>query len=216
MPRSQTRVGQLTTHLVHLASAGRPQPPPPLDACVLRAPHPTIYTLRWLLQRLLHKQLHCKEQRDCRWRREDGSAPGGIPVSWVTGPGTGRTAPLPNDWLPNKAQGSKFLTAGSISAGSCHWHLIFEHWADHGLGEVRATPRKDTVIFRANWTGILRDGVYRVEDEGKYHGFVVGQTLSRLGALRVQCEDDAQRNQQSTVRAVLGSVGAIAASAGGD
>ena len=52
-------------------------PPPPLDACVLRAPHPTIYTLRWLLQRFLHEQLHCKEQRDCRWRREEGSAPWG-------------------------------------------------------------------------------------------------------------------------------------------
>ena len=174
-----------------------------MDACVLRAPHPTIYTLRWLPQRFLHKQLHCKEQRDCRWRREDGSAPGGIPVSWVTGLGTGRTAPLPNDWLPSKAQGGKFLTAGSVSAGSCHWHLIFERWADHGLGEVRATPRKDTVIFRANWTRILRDGVYVVEDEGKYHGFVVGQTLSRPGALRVKCEDDAQRHQQSAFQAVL-------------
>ena len=32
-----------------------PSPPPPLDACVLRAPHPTIYTLRWLLRRFLHK-----------------------------------------------------------------------------------------------------------------------------------------------------------------
>ena len=42
-----------------------------------------------------------------------------------------------------------------------------------------------------------------VEDEGKYHGFVVGQTLSRPGALRVKCEDDAQRHQQSAVRAVL-------------
>ena len=149
-------------------------PPPPLDACVLRAPHPTIYTLRWLKQRFLHKQLHCKEQRDCRWRREEGPAPGGVPVSWVTGPGTGRTAPLPNDWLPSMAQGGKFLTAGSVSAGSCHWHVIFERWADHGLGEVRATPGKDTVLFRANWTRILRDGIYVVEDEDKYHGFVVG------------------------------------------
>ena len=76
---------------------GPKPPPPPLDACVLRAPHPTIYTLRWLLQRFLHKHLHYKEQRDCRRRREEGSAPGGVPVSWVTGPGTGRTAPLPND-----------------------------------------------------------------------------------------------------------------------
>ena len=182
---------------------GDGSPPPPLDACVLRAPHPTIYTLRWLLQRFLHKQLHCKEQRDCRWRREEGSAPGGVPVSWVTGPGTGRTAPLPNDWLPSKAEGGKFLTAGSVSAGSCHWHLISERWADHGLGEVRATPRKDTILFRANWTRILRDGVYVVEDEGKYHGFVVGQTLSRPGALRVKCEDNAQRHQQSAVPAVL-------------
>ena len=121
----------------------------------------------------------------------------------MTGPGTGRTAPLPNDWLPSKAQGGKFLTAGSVSAGSCHWHLIFERWADHGLGEVRATPRKDTVLFRANWTRILRDGIYVVEDEGTYNGFVVGQTLSRRGALRVKCEDDAQRHQQPAVRAVL-------------
>ena len=134
---------------------------------------------------------------------EDGSTPGGIPVSWVTGPGTGRTAPLPNDWLPSKAQKGKFLTAGSVSAGSCHWHLIFERWANHGLGEVRATPRKDTVIFRANWTRILRDGVYLVEDKGKYHGFVVGQTLSQPCALRVKCEDDAQRQQQSAIWAVL-------------
>ena len=184
-----------------------PNPPPPLDACVLRAPPPTIYTLRWLLQRILHKQLHCKEQRDCRWRREEGSAPRGVPVSWVTGPGTGRTAPLPNNWLPSKAQGGKFLTAGPVSAGSCHWHLIFERWADHGLGEVGATPRKDTVLFRANWTRILRDGIYVVEDKGKYHGFVVGQTLSRPGALRVKCEDDAQRRQQSADLAIAASVG---------
>ena len=97
----------------------------------------------------------------------------------------------------------EFLTAGSVSAGSCHWRLNFERWADHGLGEVRATPRKDTALFRANWTRILRDRVYVVEDEGKYHGLVVGQTLSRPGALRVKCEDDAQRSQQSAVRAVL-------------
>ena len=129
--------------------------------------------------------------------------PGGVPVSWVTGPGTERTAPVPYHWLPSKAQGGKFLNPGSVSAGSSHWHLIFEQWADHGLGEVRATPRKDTVLFRANWTRILRDGIYVVEDEGKYHGFVVGQTLSRPGALRVKCEDDAQRHQQSAVQAVL-------------
>ena len=107
-----------------------------------------------------------------------GPRQGGFPVSWVTRPGKGRTAPLPNDWLPSKAQGGKFLTAGSVTAGSCHWHLIFERWADHGLGEVRATPRKDTVLFRANWTRILRDGIYVVEDESIYHGFVVGQMLS--------------------------------------
>ena len=132
-----------------------------------------------------------------------GPRRGGVPVSWVTRPGTGRTAPLPSDWLPSKAQGGKFLIAGFVSAGSCHWHLIFERWADHGLGEVRATPRQDTVLFRANWTRILRDGVYVVEDEGKYHGFVVGQALSRPGALRVKCEDNTQRHQQSAVRAVL-------------
>ena len=44
-------------------------------------------------------------------------------------------------------------------------HLIFERWADHGLGEVRATPPKDTVLFRANWTRILRDSIYVVEDK---------------------------------------------------
>ena len=124
-------------------------------------------------------------------------------MSWVTGPGTGCTAPLPNDWLPNKAEGGKFITAGAVNAGSCHWHLIVERWADQCLGEGRATPRKDTVIFRANWTRILRNGVYVVEDEGKYHGFVVGQTLSRPGALRVKCEDEAPQDQQSAVRAVL-------------
>ena len=55
--------------------------------------------------------------------------------------------------------------------------------------------RKDSVIFRANWTRILRDGVYVVGDEGKYHGFVVGQTLSRPEALHVKCEYDAQQHQ---------------------
>ena len=34
-----------------------PHPPPP-DACILKSPQPTIYTLRWLLQRFLWKQLH--------------------------------------------------------------------------------------------------------------------------------------------------------------
>ena len=70
-------------------------------------------------------------------------------------------------------------------------------------GEVTATPRKDTVLFRANGTRILRDGIYVVEDEGKYRGFVVGQTLSQPGAVCVKYEDDAQRHQQCAVRAVL-------------
>ena len=108
---------------------------------------PFTRSVGYCLQRFLRKQLHCKGQRDCRWRREEGSAPGGVPLSWVTGPGTGRTAPRPNDWLPSKAQGGKFLTAGSVSAESCHWHLIFERWADHGLGEVRATPRRTPSSF---------------------------------------------------------------------
>ena len=33
---------------------------PPVDACILKSPHPTIYTLRWLLQLFRWKQLHTK------------------------------------------------------------------------------------------------------------------------------------------------------------
>ena len=173
---------------------GRPQPPPPWTPVSYEPPTPPF------TRSVGYCSASCTSS--CTARSSAIAAGAGIPVSWVTGPGTGRMAPLPNDWLPSKAQGGKFLTAGFVSAGSCHWHLIFECWADHGLGEVRATPRKDTVIFRANWTRIVRDGVYLVEDEGKYHGFVVGQTLSRPDALRVKCEDGAQRHQQSAVRAV--------------
>ena len=120
----------------------------------------------------------------------------------MTGPGTGRTAPLPNDWLPSRAQGGKFLTAGSVSAGSCHWHLIFERWAAHGH-QCEGDPSQGHRHLSGQWTRILCDGVYVVEDEGKYHGFVVGQMLSRPSALRIKCQDDAQRHQQSAVRAVL-------------
>ena len=61
--------------------------PPLLDACILKSPNPTIYTLRCMLQRFLWKQLHAKAQSLCRWRREDGDAAGGTLATWVTGPG---------------------------------------------------------------------------------------------------------------------------------
>ena len=82
----------------------------------------------------------------------------------------------------------KFLTAGGQVAGRCHWQLIFEHWADHRLGGVKPTPRKETVIFWANWVKILKEGIYRVMDEDKYHGHVPCHTLSRPSALCVKCE----------------------------
>ena len=70
----------------------------------------------------------------CRGRRDDGDAPSGTLVTWVIGPGSGRTAPLPNGWLPSHAQVGKFLTAMGHVAGSCHWQLICERSADHHLG----------------------------------------------------------------------------------
>ena len=71
--------------------------PPLLDACIVKSPHPTIYTLRCLLQRFLWKQLRTKAQSHCQWRWEDRDAPGGTLVTWVIGPGSSRTAPLPNE-----------------------------------------------------------------------------------------------------------------------
>ena len=86
----------------------------------------------------------------------------------------GRTAPLPNEWLPSHAHGGNFLTARGQVAGSCHWQLIFELWADHGLGDVKPTPRKDTMMFWANWVKIEKEGIYRAVDEDKYRGHVPG------------------------------------------
>ena len=71
-------------------------------------------------------------------------------MTGVTGPGSGRTVPLPNDCIPSHACRGKFLIAGGQVAGSCHWQLIFERWANHCLGDVKPTPRKNIVILRAN------------------------------------------------------------------
>ena len=76
-------------------------------------------------------------------------------------------------------------------AGSCHWQLVFERWADHRLGDAKPTPRKHTVVFRAYWVKILKEGIYRVMDEDKYHGHIPGPTLSRPSAL---CDRDMQRD----------------------
>ena len=56
--------------------------------------------------------------------------------------------------------------------------------ADHRLGDVKPTPRKDTVIFWANRGKIQKEGIYRVIDEDKYHRHLPGWTLSRPCALR--------------------------------
>ena len=58
--------------------------------------------------------------------------------------------------------------------GSCHWQLIFERWTDHRSGDVKSTPRKETVIFRANCVKTLEEGIYRVMDEDRCHGHVPG------------------------------------------
>ena len=88
-------------------------------------------------------------------------------------------------------------------ADSCHWRLIFERWANHRRGDVKPTPRKDTLIFRANWVKILKEGIYRVMDEDKYHGHVPGQTPSRPSGLCVKCETDMQRDHLNALRDVL-------------
>ena len=68
---------------------------------------------------------------------------------------------------------------------------------------MKPTPRKDIVIFRANWVEVLNEGMYRVMGEDKYHGHVPGQTLSRPSALRVKCATDMQRDHLNAVRDVL-------------
>ena len=68
---------------------------------------------------------------------------------------------------------------------------------------MKPTPRKDTVIFRANWVKILVAGIYRVVDEDKYHGHVFGHTLLRPRPLRVKCETNTQHNHLNAVRDVL-------------
>ena len=80
-------------------------------------------------------------------------------------------------------------------AGSYHWQLIFERWADHSLGDGKPTPGKGTVVFRANWVEIVKEGISRVEDEDKYHGHVRSQTLMRPSALRMKCETDTPRGR---------------------
>ena len=87
-------------------------------------------------------------------------------------------------------------------AGSCHWQLIFERWAIYRLGNVKPTPRKDIVIFRANWVKILKQRIYWVMDEDKYSFHVPGQPLSHPSALYVKCETDMQRNHLNAVRHV--------------
>ena len=96
--------------------------PAPRDACILKSPHPTIYTPRWLLHCFHWKQLHTKAQGHCWWRREDRDAPGGTLVTWVTAPGSGRKASLPKYWLPGHAQRGENLPPGgkwrAVAAGS--------------------------------------------------------------------------------------------------
>ena len=58
-------------------------------------------------------------------------------------------------------------------------------------------------MFQANWVKILKEGIYRVMGEDKYHGHIPGQTLSRPSALRVKCETDMQRDHLNAVRDVL-------------
>ena len=69
----------------------RPNPPPRPDVCILKSPHPSIYTLPWLLQRFLWKQLHTKAPSHCQWHWEDGYAPGGTLCDM--GDGAGVEAP---------------------------------------------------------------------------------------------------------------------------
>ena len=59
------------------------------------------------------------------------------------------------------------------------------------------------MIFRANWVKILKEGIYRVTDEDKYHGHIPGKTLSRPSALRVKSGMDMQHDHLNAVRDVL-------------
>ena len=59
------------------------------------------------------------------------------------------------------------------------------------------------MIFRANRVKIVKEGIYQVADEDKYHGHVSGLALSRRSALRVQCETDTHGNHLNAVRHVL-------------
>ena len=59
------------------------------------------------------------------------------------------------------------------------------------------------MIFRANWVKILKEGIYRVTDEDKYHGHVPGQTLSSPSALRMKCETDMHCDHLNAVGDVL-------------
>ena len=80
---------------------------------------------------------------------------------------------------------------------------VEEGGTDHRLGNGKPTPRKDTVIFRANWVKIPKEGIYRVVEEDKYHGHVPAQNLLRPSALRVKCEMDTQCDHLNVVRDVL-------------
>ena len=78
----------------------------------------------------------------------------------MTGPRARHTDLLLNDWLPSQTQRGKFLTT---------WGQGSELWDDHCLGYVKPTPRKDIAIFRVNWVQNLKEGIYRIAEEAKYH-----------------------------------------------
>ena len=68
---------------------------------------------------------------------------------------------------PFTPRGGNFLPPG----GKWRASTIGSSFLSGGLtivGNVKPTPRKDTVIFRANWVKILKEGIYRVMDEDKY------------------------------------------------
>ena len=69
------------------------------------------------------------------------------------------------------------------------------------------------MIFRANGVKMVKEGIYRVVDEDKYHGQVRGQTLSRASALRVKCETDRHCNHLNAVQDVLVERKAVCAAA---
>ena len=51
------------------------------------------------------------------------------------------------------------------------------------------------MIFRANSVKIVKEGIYEVADEDKYHIHVPSQALWRPSTLRVKRETDTQRNR---------------------